>query len=419
MKCIKVIDMKSFILFIACILCCSCASYVSIAPKGVSDQHVDITAIGKKSINEYKDVSLPYKLKVSELPLRVSVKSSNCLYSDFTITGDKVSVGSGISSLTLGLITGGCAAGCYSLASEGGIVGVSAIIGGVGAAFATPMFLLAGARMLSSHPDNKSYYIESKPLTSNNNYLNDQNWLFIKDVVDVYVLLGDEQYNIACNKVNYLLNKQQTGELYYLRGQCYLYLSNYKKALNDFNKALTFDDASNMKNDIYNCIEIAENERALQLQRRRDKWTSVAAAFVGIAGSVATNIQSQKYQQNMGVYGNGSNDYLLNPNYIKVQYLQETNNGQTMTFEQWLSVKASVKETPSINSEPYNNSYNSNSSNPTRIACTACKYTNGKCPVCKGSGRISDNSFGISQTKQCNNCGGYGLCPICGGDGWR
>lgn len=65
------------------------------------------------------------------------------------------------------------------------------------------------------------------------------------------------------------------------------------------------------------------------------------------------------------------------------------------------------------------NNYNSNStSSKSRIACNSCKYTNGKCSVCKGSGRQHSSAYGVSGTIRCTNCGGSGRCPTCGGDGW-
>lgn len=159
----------------------------------------------------------------------------------------------------------------------------------------------------------------------------------------------------------------------------------------------------------------AEKKREL----RRERRAAIAAAFVGAASRFTNGmiLQHQQSANPMGVSNLSGKAYLLDPNYIKVQYLQETNNGRTMTFEQWLNIKAPVSGGSSVSGD--NESYDSNSSSPSRKACTACKYTNGKCPVCKGTGRKSDNSFGISQTAKCDHCGGDGKCPSCGGDGWR
>ena len=53
-----------------------------------------------------------------------------------------------------------------------------------------------------------------------------------------------------------------------------------------------------------------------------------------------------------------------------------------------------------------------------RTACRSCMYTNGKCSVCKGTGRQTSSAVGYSTKTQCRNCGGSGRCPTCGGDGW-
>lgn len=71
--------------------------------------------------------------------------------------------------------------------------------------------------------------------------------------------------------------------------------------------------------------------------------------------------------------------------------------------------------TDSSGSSSYNGGKNRKKS---RIACSSCKYTNGDCSVCKGSGRQHNSTYGVNSTKQCTNCKGTGKCPTCGGDGW-
>ena len=70
----------------------------------------------------------------------------------------------------------------------------------------------------------------------------------------------------------------------------------------------------------------------------------------------------------------------------------------------------------STNNSP--NKKNKDIQNKSKIACSSCKYTNGKCPVCKGAKRVSNKTYGVNSTKTCNNCNGTGRCPSCGGDGW-
>lgn len=65
-----------------------------------------------------------------------------------------------------------------------------------------------------------------------------------------------------------------------------------------------------------------------------------------------------------------------------------------------------------------NRQTNKQNSTKQRKACRACMYTNGKCSVCKGTGRQTSSAAGYSTKTQCRNCGGDGRCPTCGGDGW-
>lgn len=47
-------------------------------------------------------------------------------------------------------------------------------------------------------------------------------------------------------------------------------------------------------------------------------------------------------------------------------------------------------------------------SSSSRKACTVCKYTNGRCNVCKGSGKVMKSSYGTSTYVRCDECGGSG-----------
>ena len=60
----------------------------------------------------------------------------------------------------------------------------------------------------------------------------------------------------------------------------------------------------------------------------------------------------------------------------------------------------------------------STGSSKSRIACKSCMYTNGKCPVCRGTRYKTSSSMGVKTSVACDNCGQTGRCPTCGGDGW-
>lgn len=53
-----------------------------------------------------------------------------------------------------------------------------------------------------------------------------------------------------------------------------------------------------------------------------------------------------------------------------------------------------------------------------RKVCQACKYGNGRCGVCHGTGKKQSSFAGHTVWVDCDNCHRTGKCPVCGGDGW-
>lgn len=129
-----------------------------------------------------------------------------------------------------------------------------------------------------------------------------------------------------------------------------------------------------------------------------------------------------------GFIRNTSMDYLLDPNYAiqqvnqqnRQEYLQQTNGGKTMTYEEWY---AKIK-TPAILSEKQSSSGSSStrSYSESKIQygykdCPHC-HGSGKCSTCDGTG-LQDKGFGVGKIL-CGVCKDHnGKCVWCNGTGKR
>lgn len=71
------------------------------------------------------------------------------------------------------------------------------------------------------------------------------------------------------------------------------------------------------------------------------------------------------------------------------------------------------------NSRSNSTQNSSGSSSSNRRACTICKFTNGKCTTCKGSGQVLSTTYGTKSYTRCMDCGGNGRCKYCNGTGYR
>ena len=145
---------------------------------------------------------------------------------------------------------------------------------------------------------------------------------------------------------------------------------------------------------------------------------------------------SERVYSNSGFSFGGNSTYsryYVDPNYNirKVDTFNDQFGSDWFEYEVAKGETTMPKYQPRFsNSSPSyggsSSSYQSGSSQNTRqnstkhrTACRSCMYTNGKCSVCKGTGRQTSSGGGYSTKTQCRNCGGSGRCPTCGGDGWR
>ena len=157
-------------------------------------------------------------------------------------------------------------------------------------------------------------------------------------------------------------------------------------------------------------------------------WQGIAQGAAGMGGYGMGGYQVMP----SGFVRDTSMDYLLDPRYamqqVQNQEQQEYEAAKqfrpNLTLEQYRAEKAQAyqimkeQERGSSSSSSSSSSPSVTTNQQSKTACRSCMYTNGKCPVCKGSGRQSSSSYGVSTTIQCSNCKGSGRCPSCGGDGW-
>lgn len=342
-----------------CILLSSCtgirygySTKVTIESVDGGKDAVKLTAYGKKKVNEY-EVTLPYKMKVhhKNLPIRVSIESPYNQYQPFTINkmetnwGDvekKGWNGTGYtflicSAVELGIGAAICAGVHESIPKE------LFLVSGITAAASLPMFGF-GALSTKYIPEKKQYFIDPIPLTTKEYTLqSSDSWKKLNNILDIYRLNKNGEFEIAKYKATHLLNEDETGELYYLKGIAEYELGEYKKSIKDLSKAKEFSDVTkDMRAEINEYLQSAREQRSIQLQERQNRWASIVNAALQVASATF----QYGYMQNNNFTGfqrDKSMDFLLDPRYAIMQvqqqnyneYLQMTNGGQTMTYDEW------------------------------------------------------------------------------------
>ena len=318
---------------------------------GLGD-NVNITAVGKKKTIQYTNVTLPYRMKVkhNNLPLRVSVESQKNLYPYFSINKKETEWGKAERQFwyILGLAEGiGLPAIGLGASIASNYYKVMPLMGGIGLGIGGLCFAF-GALSVPYIPDKKNYFVTPTHITQANAFRNTEKWKKTADVLDIYELLKESEYEVARNKAAYLLTQNKTGELHYLKGVSEYQIGKYKIALKDLRTALySADVTEDMKTDIRKYIEAAENSRQLQLQERQNRWASYVSAALQVTSTALQYSQMNQMQQSgsnfNGFQRDKSMDYLLDPRYAIMQvqqqyyneYLQMTNGGQTMTYDEW------------------------------------------------------------------------------------
>lgn len=259
---------------------------------------------------------------------------------------------------------------------------------------------------------------------------------------------GDEfdrgNYKRAIDYYNQALGVKQDGTAYYNIGAAYYNLGKYNDAIKNLNSCTRFSKSQRITDKASDLIIECELCLQQKRERRANLWMGILGSALNVAATVVqTNNAIHNYNSNTNTSSTGgykrdtSLDYLLDPRYTIMQvqqqnwneYLQTTNGGQTMTYEEWYALKAQAwaesQKFENGNSISTNSSSNTKteqsktSSSSSGSRCRLCLGT-GKCQTCNGKGWYYDNAFGLSRDYICPNCPNHnGKCNFCNGTGKR
>lgn len=295
---------------------------VTIETDQITDDSVNIVVIGPKKSVEYKNVSLPFTMKVKHhnLPLRVSMSSNEDMYEPFTIKAvrkgelwNDVSRIFGWSSIGTGVMFGGISAGCETFDDFSGVT-FGSIGVGVG-------LMALGKFAETDIPENKIY------LTSSTLYNNNESWYIrFKDIQDIYNLLQEENYLLAEAKSRWLIEQEASGELYYLKGISNYYLGEHKQALEDLKKALYLvapEANPGLRTEIIECIESTEAAQRIKKERRLQLWSNIAYGVLE-AGATTYQIYAQnEYYKDLKNYGITTSGVVTDPTKLSKAQLNQ------------------------------------------------------------------------------------------------
>ena len=247
-----------------------------------------------------------------------------------------------------------------------------------------------------------------------------------------------QNYIQAINDFEQALKIRESASAYYNIAASHFNMKNYKEAINYFKLCKKTSDSQSLSDEASYYIKLSEQNLQQKRQQNAAAVISVIASALNVANTIYhTNNAISSYNSNLskGLDNTANRNYLLDPNYAIYQveqqnwneYLQMTNGGTTMTYQEYINIKArAYAESQS------NNSYESSSSTTNTTTSTNNTISvDHKCSRCNGTGRIvydtHPTQFGLQDTKvKCNECGEYHLkstghthitCPQCGGKG--
>lgn len=222
---------------------------------------------------------------------------------------------------------------------------------------------------------------------------------------------------------------------YYNIGLCQYKMGKYKDAISSLNTCKYKTKSEELKSEAEGLIEACNAEIENERQRKAQVAAAIIGAVVATGMAMMENAQLNKYRNS------GSLDYLLDPrySYLKVQhqnrmeYLQMTNGGITMSYEDWYAnIKApaimatygsgsssSPSNSSSSSSHSYSSSSNSYSNSTSGTMCKRCAGS-GDCKTCDGKGFFY-NPYDLTKTVACPNCESNhnGKCASCHGTGTK
>lgn len=245
-----------------------------------------------------------------------------------------------------------------------------------------------------------------------------------------------ENYKKAIDYYNQALSVEKNDAAYYNIGAAYYNLGKYKDAIEYLRLCKEISESQSIIDGATDLIIQCK----LSLQKKRERRANFWSGFLGSAFNVASTIMMsnnaiRNHNSNASTGGfqrDTSLDYLLDPRYAAMQvqqqnwneYLQMTNGGQTMTYEEWMAIKAqawaeSQKASGSNNSSTSSSSSSSSSYSQSSSGkdCRICLGT-GKCNTCNGKGWFTALGIGTGD-HPCPNCQSNhnGRCSSCGGTG--
>lgn len=250
----------------------------------------------------------------------------------------------------------------------------------------------------------------------------------------------NKNYNKAIQLYNSAIKVKADEYAYYNIGAAYYNLGEYKNAIKSLNSCLQVCKSQSLRNDandlIIDCRESIQNRRA----NRANIALGILGGIFNVANTIVqTNNAIQSYNSNTSYtpgnnnfYRNTNMDYLIDPQYTIMQvnrqnweeYLNTTNGGRTMSYEEWYAIKAqaildSNKSSSSLYSSDKLSTNGNKANNTTNSSGKNCDWCagSGNCNTCNGKGWFYGN-LGTAKPLTCPNCYNHdGKCTHCKGKG--
>ena len=265
--------------------------------------------------------------------------------------------------------------------------------------------------------------------------------LYDKFFNEAGIEFDNNNYKKAIDLYEKALSYRQDGLAYYNIGVSYYNLAKYKEAIIFFNRCKEINHSQSVSDRAMYLIEECKDILQKKRERREKMWLGVLGSALNVTTTlIFYNNAINTYNSNLesvrtnrgGIKRDTNLDYLLDPRYAMMQvnmqnwneYLQMTNGGQTMTYEEWYAIKAQTwAESQKIENEDNSISTNSssNSSNSTITNGKMCRLCVGlgRCKTCAGRGWYN-NPLDLRKEVLCPNCHNHdGKCSSCGGTGYK
>lgn len=338
---------------IAAMLLASCSSTATLTIKapysyrtGDTVRHANITAVGEKKVYHAEDVTLPYQMKVkyNKLPLQINVSTDSVVYKPYFVDGSDDR-----SRLTWASLGGSALTALWitiATTEEGVIAGLSvveAVCCGILTCY--PIYGLLTTKPTLTPTDGiirleKSY-----------ERMNIEELRIKNEIMGVYTLIDKKKkYKLAKADAEYLLDRaiqtrdtRHQGELNYLIGVCDYYLEDYKKAIKQFNSALTYTDCRPgvLRTNTLEFRNLAQQAYDAHIAKLNEQWAKAGAMLLaGTAAVLAASMSAPVYTPTPTM----PSDYNQTQAMLMQQTLQQTNY-QMMLQQQWQrNMEAAAKQ---------------------------------------------------------------------------